>query len=140
MPHFSLDDPGYSVRHDLSSASVLVAEASYSEVFGIGDVVLKVVPLRDESGASLSGSQKARFSECSDVPALSDAKDVLKEIIVTRAMGEVCERFVKLVKAYVVRGRYPEVLLELWDQYDQERGSDSVRPGEYDISCARRAC
>ncbi|KAE9409962.1 hypothetical protein BT96DRAFT_962040 [Gymnopus androsaceus JB14] len=113
-----------------------VGEASYSEVFGIGDVVLKVIPLRDESGASLSGSQKARSSDCADVPAPSDAKDVLKEIIVTRAMGEVCERFVKLVKAYVVRGRYPEVLLELWDQYAQANGSESVRPGEYHESTA----
>ncbi|GAW05079.1 other haspin protein kinase [Lentinula edodes] len=67
-----------------------VGEASFSEVFGIGDVVLKVIPLRDESGSSLSGSQKARMSDCADLPAPTDAKDVLKEVIVTRAMGERC--------------------------------------------------
>ncbi|KAJ3888788.1 hypothetical protein GG344DRAFT_52911 [Lentinula edodes] len=113
-----------------------VGEASFSEVFGIGDVVLKVIPLRDESSASLSGSQKARMSDCADLPAPTDAKDVLKEVIVTRAMGEVCERFVKLVKAYVVRGRYPEVLLELWDRFAEEHGSESVRPDSFSVSQA----
>ncbi|KAF9076999.1 hypothetical protein BDP27DRAFT_1209735 [Rhodocollybia butyracea] len=113
-----------------------VGEASYSEVFGIGDVVLKVIPLRDENGVSMSSSQKARLSNGADLPAPTDAKDVLKEIIVTRAMGEVCEPFVKLVKSYVVRGRYPEVLLELWDQYEQEHGSESVRPDAFSVSQA----
>ncbi|KAJ3784213.1 hypothetical protein GGU10DRAFT_428630 [Lentinula aff. detonsa] len=113
-----------------------VGEASFSEVFGIGDVVLKVIPLRDESEDPLSESKKARISGCADLPAPTDAKDVLKEVIVTRAMGEVCERFVKLVKSYVVKGRYPEVLLELWDQYAQQYGSESVRPDSFSVSQA----
>ena len=101
-----------------------IGEASYSEVFGIGDVVLKVIPIRDESEAGRSftlGEEEG--------PAPSDAKDVRKEIIVTRAMGEVYNGFVKLLKNYVVRGRYPEVLLQLWDEYNERKGSESVRPG-----------
>ncbi|KAF5363743.1 hypothetical protein D9756_000196 [Leucocoprinus leucothites] len=99
-----------------------IGEASYSEVFGIGDVVLKVIPLRDES----------RFSgEEEDGPAPTDARDVRKEIIVTRAMGEVHEGFVKLLKTYVVRGKYPEVLLNLWDEYNETKGSESVRPDTF---------
>jgi serine/threonine-protein kinase haspin len=102
-----------------------IGEASYSEVFGIGDVVLKVIPIRDESeaGQSLTPGEE-------DGPAPSDAKDVRKEIIVTRAMGEVYNGFVKLLKNYVVRGRYPEVLLQLWDEYNERKGSESVRPGK----------
>lgn len=97
-----------------------IGEASYSEVFGIGDVVLKIIPIRNE--------------ECPDeidaeTPAPSDAKDVLKEIVVTRAMGEMCNGFVNLLKTYVIRGKYPSLLLDLWDQYDQTKGSESVRPG-----------
>lgn len=101
-----------------------IGEASYSEVFGIGDVVLKVIPLRDElrHGGVDAGDQE-------DGPAPTDAKDVRKEIIVTRAMGEVHDRFVKLLKTYVVRGKYPEVLLNLWDEYHEKKGSESVRPG-----------
>ena len=104
-----------------------IGEASYSEVFGIGDVVLKVIPLRDESNSAVHQDEE-------DGPAPTDAKDVRKEIIVTRAMGEVDGRFVKLLKTYVVRGRYPEVLLQLWDEYNETKGSESVRPGEVD-SC-----
>jgi len=105
-----------------------IGEASYSEVFGIGDVVLKVIPLRDESEAGESFAPEEE-----DGPAPTDAKDVRKEIIVTRAMGEVYNGFVKLLKTYVVRGRYPEVLLQLWDEYNERKGSESVRPGRGDF-------
>lgn len=98
-----------------------IGEASYSEVFGIGDVVLKIIPLCDESQTCV---------EEVDGPAPTNAKDVRKEIIVTRAMCEVYSGFVKLLKTYVVRGRYPEVLLRLWDEYNERKGSESVRPGE----------
>jgi serine/threonine-protein kinase haspin len=112
-----------------------VGEASYSEVFGIGDVVLKVIPLRDESNDEASTNKLKMNVKCNDSgevedgPAPSDAKDVRKEIIVTRAMGEVCDGFVKLLKTYIVRGKYPEVLLRLWDEYHETKGSESVRPG-----------
>lgn len=102
-----------------------IGEASYSEVFGIGDVVLKVIPLHDESYPGKGGMNET------DGPAPSEVKDVRKEIIVTRAMGEVHEGFVKLLKTYIVRGKYPEVLLNLWDEYNERKGSESVRPGEY---------
>ena len=97
-----------------------IGEASYSEVFGIGDVVLKIIPLRDE---------ESPVRDDVDTPAPSDAKDVLKEIVVTRAMGEICSGFVSLLKTYVVRGKYPSLLLDLWDEYNQAKGSESVRPG-----------
>jgi serine/threonine-protein kinase haspin len=128
-----------------------IGEASYSEVFGIGDVVLKIIPLRDESlqdkhpkgptptqAFNKSRPEAFKYGDASwevnkeeeqDCPPPSDAKDVLKEVIVTRAMGEMCEGFVKLLKAYVVRGRYPEVLLDLWDEYFERKGSESIRPG-----------
>lgn len=98
-----------------------IGEASFSEVFGIGDVVLKIIPLRDEERRALAMDV--------DGPAPSDAKDVLKEIIVTRAMGVCCQGFVELLRTYVVRGKYPSLLLDLWDEYDARKGSESVRPG-----------
>ena len=110
-----------------------IGEASYSEVFGIGGVVLKIIPLRNESRAN---DGKHDIEE----PATSEAKDVRKEIIVTRAMGEVCDGFVKLLKAYVVRGRYPELLLRLWDEYNAMRGSESTRPGKSCPKCCGYLC
>ncbi|KAJ7078592.1 hypothetical protein B0H15DRAFT_788839 [Mycena belliarum] len=61
-----------------------IGEASYSEVYGIGDVVLKVIPLRDETRRRLRPNQRAEEVEG---PAETDAKDVLKEVIVTHVMG-----------------------------------------------------
>ncbi|KAF5322887.1 hypothetical protein D9619_000622 [Psilocybe cf. subviscida] len=104
-----------------------IGEASYSEVFGIGDVVLKVIPLRDETKTDTCIDEE-------EGPAPSDAKDVRKEIVVTRAMGDVYGGFVKLLKTYVVRGRYPEVLLQLWDEYNERKGSESVRPDTFKVS------
>ncbi|KAH9948402.1 hypothetical protein B0H21DRAFT_876161 [Amylocystis lapponica] len=106
-----------------------IGEASYSEVFGIGDVVLKVIPLQREHCAA-GGSVEA------DEPAPSDPRDVLKEIIVTRAMGTCCAGFVELLRAYVVRGKYPSLLLDLWDEYHATKGSESVRPDTFTVSQA----
>ena len=101
-----------------------IGEASYSEVFGIGDVVLKIIPLRNEDDCKPMVDEQ----EC---PSPSDAKDVLKEVIVTRAMGQTCCGFTKLLRTYVVRGKYPSLLLDLWDEYCERKGSDSVRPGKF---------
>jgi len=100
-----------------------VGEASYSEVFGIGGVVLKIVPLRDESGTKAD-----RYDIESPPP--SDARDVLQEIAATRLMGERSEGFTKLLRTYVVRGKYPSLLLSLWDEYNEVKGSESIKPGE----------
>ncbi|KAI0321935.1 hypothetical protein OF83DRAFT_1161476 [Amylostereum chailletii] len=105
-----------------------IGEASYSEVFGIGDVVLKVIPIRDEASDSAASAQDV------ETPSPSDAKDVLKEMIVTRAMGEMSEGFIKLLRTYVVRGRYPSLLLSLWDDYNDKKGSESIRPDMFLVS------
>lgn len=102
-----------------------VGEASYSEVFGIGSVVLKIVPLRDESETKADGYHV-------ESPPPSDARDVLREIAATRLMGETCEGFIKLLRTYVVRGKYPSLLLSLWDGYNDVNGSESIKPGKVD--------
>ncbi|KAA1466590.1 hypothetical protein DENSPDRAFT_811728 [Dentipellis sp. KUC8613] len=107
-----------------------IGEASYSEVFGIGDVVLKVIPIRDEGIISSEHGLRADV----ETPSPSDAKDVLKEMIVTSAMGEICEGFIKLIRTYVVRGKYPSLLLSLWDEYNERKGSESIRPDSFTVS------
>jgi hypothetical protein len=99
-----------------------VGEASYSEVFGIGSVVLKIVPLRDETETKTDGHDV-------ESPPPSDARDVLQEIAITRSMGELCEGFTKLFRTYIVRGKYPSLLLSLWDEYNVVKGSESIKPG-----------
>jgi len=102
-----------------------VGDASYSEVFGIGSVVLKIVPLRDGSETKADGYHV-------ESPPPSDARDVLQEIAATRLMGELCEGFTKLLRTYVVRGKYPSLLLSLWDEYNDVKGSESIKPGKAD--------
>ncbi|KAG6830326.1 hypothetical protein H0H92_001261 [Tricholoma furcatifolium] len=126
------------VVHSLGGSSTdlkfrKVGEASYSEVFGIGDVVLKVIPLREPSDTKIR-TRSTQTIDIGEGPAPSDVKDVLKEIIVTEAMGQVSDGFVKLLKAYIVRGKYPEVLLRLWDEYHNNKGSESVRPDTFLVS------
>lgn len=111
--------------NDLDIKFRKIGEASFSEVFGIGDVVLKIIPLRDE---------EQRFTNDLETPAPSDASDVIKEIIVTRAMGEMSSGFIKLLRTYVVRGRYPSLLLDLWDEYNERKGSESIRPDSFGLS------
>ncbi|KAG9091035.1 hypothetical protein FRC06_000737 [Ceratobasidium sp. 370] len=96
-----------------------IGEASYSEVFGLGGVVVKVVPLRMEG-------TEARADV--DGPCVSEIEDMEKEIAITRAMGEIQSGFIKLIRAHVARGSYPQELLELWDAYDKEFSSESMRP------------
>ncbi|KAG9120202.1 hypothetical protein FRC07_004388 [Ceratobasidium sp. 392] len=99
-----------------------IGEASYSEVFGLGGVVVKIIPLRMEGEGAILDV---------DGPFVSEIEDVEKEIAVTRAMGEIQNGFIKLVRAHVARGSYPQELLELWDAYDRETGSESIRPDSF---------
>lgn len=75
---------GFSDNYDYEDTPTFqkIGEASYSEVFGIGNVVIKVIPLTNEDVESISDSR------AHETPPTSDAKDVLKEILVTRTMGE----------------------------------------------------
>ncbi|CUA67829.1 Serine/threonine-protein kinase haspin [Rhizoctonia solani] len=98
-----------------------IGEASYSEVFRLGGVVVKIVPLKMEHNG-WNGV---------DGPCVSEMPDVQKEIAITRAMGEIQEGFIKLVKAYVAFGSYPQELLNLWDSYDREFKSESIRPDSF---------
>lgn len=83
--------------------------------------MLKIIPLRDE--------EQLGFDLDVDSPSPSDAKDVLKEINVTSSMGEMCNGFIKLLRTYVVRGKYPSLLLSAWDDFNQTKGSESIKPG-----------
>ncbi|KAF7301926.1 Other/Haspin protein kinase [Mycena indigotica] len=124
-------DPLVSGHREASRGFKKIGEASYSEVYGIGQVVLKVIPLRDDSQRRLR-----QVADDTETPFATDVKDVLKEIIVTEAMGELRGGFVKLLRTYIVRGRYPQQLLELWDEYNERVGSEGIRPDTFAVSQA----
>ncbi|KAF8499991.1 hypothetical protein JB92DRAFT_3124741 [Gautieria morchelliformis] len=90
-----------------------IGDASFSEVFAIGNVVLKIIPLRDEACAA------SQHNDDVDMPQESDAKDVLQEARMT------------YTKTYVVVGKYPPSLLSLWDQFNEVKSSENVRPDNF---------
>ncbi|KAG8930736.1 hypothetical protein FRC01_002340 [Tulasnella sp. 417] len=102
-----------------------LGEASYSEVFAIGEVVIKVVPLLSDGKDQTLRSQGPPTV---DMPSTSAPADVNQEIVITREIGELQSRFTKLLRAVVVKGAYPQSLLDLWDEYDQTKGSENIRP------------
>lgn len=105
-----------------------ISEASYSEVYGIGDVVLKIVPLAAEMDVE-SSLETSDFEE--DGPYKSSPLSVLKEVLITRATGDASDGFIKLLKVYIVTGKYPKTLLREWDEFKRERGSESTRPDTF---------
>lgn len=70
-----------------------IGEATYSEVFGCGNVVLKIVPLRNPETAS----REEEVAE-EELPTQSEIAEVEREIITTRALGEFSKGFVKLLR------------------------------------------
>ncbi|KAK0569623.1 hypothetical protein OC861_000705 [Tilletia horrida] len=83
--------------------------------------------------------KRARESAASDGPELSTARDVQREIEITRALGSLNPdggaggafgSFVKLHAAHIVAGPYPKRLLDAWDDFHEARegGSENWRP------------
>ena len=83
--------------------------------------VIKVIPL--EHGPSVR-----------DGPAVSPVASVDREVATTAALGTLTEpwatHFVRLVSAHVVRGTYPERLLDAWDVFAEvhRERCENVRP------------
>jgi serine/threonine-protein kinase haspin len=67
-----------------------IGDASYSEVFGIGEVALKIMPLKSEV-------KPFTVDEDIEKPFESTLEDVLKEVTITKAMGDICNGFIKLL-------------------------------------------
>lgn len=72
-----------------------IGDASYSEVYGIGSVVLKIIPLDLDSVSPLSEAVDID----AEVPFKSAPEHVLKEITITSAMGEVNDGFIRLLRS-----------------------------------------
>ncbi|CEH15690.1 Serine/threonine kinase (haspin family) [Ceraceosorus bombacis] len=96
-----------------------VGEASYSEVFGIGEIVIKVIPLCSET--------REEEQEEREWPEESKAEDVSREVAIMQACGR---GFIRLLSSHVVCGVYPPMLMRAWDAYDKRKagGSENVRP------------
>ncbi|KAK9387014.1 hypothetical protein V1515DRAFT_602627 [Lipomyces mesembrius] len=98
-----------------------LGEASYSEVYsavhkesGVSNV-LKIMPF---------GNFDAEIEQAS-------VHDIANELKISKTLMEY-DGFVKLIDAHVVKGKYSEILLLLWDEFDEVNGSENGRPDIYE--------
>lgn len=96
-------------------ALVKLAEASYSEVFSRGSSVFKIIPFGN------------------DEQEQSPVKDIIQELTIAKTVQSL-EGFVQVKGATVCRGKYPDHLIGLWDDYANFKGSESHRPDFYSDS------
>ncbi|GJQ69466.1 Haspin [Trypoxylus dichotomus] len=108
-----------------------IGEGVYGEVFlfrrpiGGGTSVIKVIPI--EGSLIVNSERQKKFEE------------ILSEITIAMELSDLRSNarnstncFNEMRKATCVQGRYPERLLELWELYEESRGSENDHPEMFD--------
>lgn len=104
-----------------TSTITKLGEASYSEVFlqvtpmptFMTATVLKIIPFGGADQCALSS--------------------IIQEVSITDSMGLI-PGYIGFRGAYVMRGVFPQALMDEWDAYEEERGSENERPEFYEES------
>jgi hypothetical protein len=96
-----------------------LGEASYSEVFlsssGDNSTVLKIIP----------------FNKSPDQVDQCAPSAIVQELRITLAMAPI-KGYIAFHSCHVVRGSFPSSLLQFWDDYDENHGSENERPDFYE--------
>ncbi|KAI4457416.1 interleukin-1 receptor-associated kinase [Holotrichia oblita] len=108
-----------------------IGEGVYGEVFlfrrptGGGTSVIKVIPI--EGSPIVNGEHQKKFDE------------ILSEITIAMELSDLRTNarnrtscYSELRKVTCVRGKYPERLVELWELWEESRGSDNDHPEIFD--------
>lgn len=88
-------------------------EATFSEVFNVDGLIYKIVPIGDNEEEGLTTLENF-FRECYIFDKIKSDENV-------------CD----MVKIFFVSGRYPMILLNAWDEYKNQFGSESETPLNY---------
>lgn len=106
-----------------------IGEGVYGEVFmrrtGDRAVVLKIIPI--EGALEVNGEPQKLFAEISS------------EIVITAQLSglrhgdrNATGGFVELLRVRCVRGAYPQRLLDLWELYRDNKGTENDHPEAFD--------
>ncbi|XP_031985877.1 serine/threonine-protein kinase haspin [Corvus moneduloides] len=102
-----------------------IGEGVFGEVFQIdserGPVALKIIPI--EGTEKINGEAQKSFGEILPEVIISKELSLLSEGSVNRTVG-----FISLYTVHCVQGPYPRYLLEAWDKFHEETGSENDRP------------
>uniref|UniRef100_A0A8C5X016 Serine/threonine-protein kinase haspin n=1 Tax=Malurus cyaneus samueli TaxID=2593467 RepID=A0A8C5X016_9PASS len=102
-----------------------IGEGVFGEVFQIdserGPAALKIIPI--EGTEKVNGENQKSFGEVLPEVIISKELSLLSEGSVNRTVG-----FISVYSVHCVQGAYPRYLLEAWDKFHKERGSQNDRP------------
>ncbi|CAH1390653.1 unnamed protein product, partial [Nezara viridula] len=106
--------------------SIKIGEGVFGEVFMIPREnvknVIKIIPI--EGDFTVNGEKQKKFSEICNELIIADSLSELRE----HNDNFMSPGFAELVSSSVVKGRYPKRLIELWDEFDETRGSENESP------------
>lgn len=104
-----------------TSTITKLGEASYSEVF------LQLTPTPTSTIATVLKIIPFGGADQCALPS------IIQEVSITDAMGLI-PGYIGFRGTYVVRGVFPQALMDEWDAYEEERGSENERPEFYEES------
>ena len=108
-----------------------VGEGSYGEVFllnfnELNSSVLKIVPV--DGSCPVNGEPQTKLSDMLAEIVVSTDLNLLQKGFFIKDEKFQAPNFIGLRNCTLVEGQYPERLLELWDEYDENKGSENERP------------
>uniref|UniRef100_A0A8D9B363 Serine/threonine-protein kinase haspin homolog n=1 Tax=Cacopsylla melanoneura TaxID=428564 RepID=A0A8D9B363_9HEMI len=102
-----------------------IGEGVYGEVFKLNDSVIKIMPI--EGCEAVNGEDQKQF------------KEIFSEIMVTKETSDLQYRpvnstpcFTELLKCSCVKGRYPDRLVTLWEEFAKTKKSYNDHPKMFD--------
>lgn len=111
---------------DWFELSSKIGEGVYGEVFMVPrdncKNVLKIIPI--EGSLIVNEEKQKTYDEISNelviAATLSDLREENEEFMTSG--------FAELIHSSIVKGRYPKKLIQLWNEYDEQKGSDNDSP------------
>ncbi|KAL4113584.1 hypothetical protein QTP88_017190 [Uroleucon formosanum] len=103
-----------------------VGEGVYGEVFSYSSgnrcTIVKIIPI--EGQVDINGEQqKKMFEVCSEIVIATELNKLWNKSNLNQTSS-----FCKLKRVSCVQGKYPSILINYWQQYDNDKGSDNDNP------------
>eukprot|EP00102_Acyrthosiphon_pisum_P021946 XP_016659156.1 PREDICTED: uncharacterized protein LOC100159679 isoform X2 [Acyrthosiphon pisum] len=103
-----------------------VGEGVYGEVFSYSSgnrcTIVKIIPIEGQVNIN-SEQQKKMFEVYSEIVIATELNKLWNKSNLNQTSS-----FCKLKRVSCVQGKYPSILINFWQQYDKDKGSDNDNP------------